>query len=136
MSKRQGIFISSVSVLIILFSFVLFSEQWCHVGTVCNRIEHFVARDFEIVYYLVPSILIFSLLTYKMHERVFRTWLRFAYWWVPLSIILTLITPDGSGGWGIPSVIDRGFVAFIFAALFTIISLIIIVWKFVATRKR
>lgn len=82
--------------------------------------------------FLFPLILLFSLLTYKMREEVFRSWLHFAYWWVPLSIILTLITPDGSGGWGIPNVIDRGFVAFIFAALFTIISLIVIAWKYFA----
>ncbi|MBI5003526.1 hypothetical protein HZC00_00315 [Candidatus Kaiserbacteria bacterium] len=70
-----------------------------------------------------------------MREEVFRAWLRFAYWWVPLSIVLTLITPGGSGGFGIPNVIDQETVAFVFASLFSIISLIIIIRKYFATRR-
>ena len=82
-----------------------------------------------------PLVFIFSLLTYKMHEKVFRAWLHFAYWWVPLSIILTLITPDGGGGWGIPNLISREIVAITSSSLFAIISLIIIIWKYLATRR-
>jgi hypothetical protein len=70
-----------------------------------------------------------------MREEVFRSWLHFAYWWVPLSIILTLITPDGSGGWGIPNLISPEIVAITFSSLFAIISLIIIIWKYFATRR-
>ncbi len=88
------------------------------------------------ILFLWPIALLFSLLTYKMHEKVFRAWIHFAYWWVPLSIILTFLAGGGSGGgFGIPNVFDREFVAFIFSALFFIISLIIIVWKYVATRR-
>jgi hypothetical protein len=79
-------------------------------------------------------LLIFSLITYKMREEVFRSWLHFAYWWIPLSIVLTLLTPDGSGSWGIPT-IDSEFVAIVFASLFTLISLLIIVWRYFRTRN-
>jgi hypothetical protein len=85
---------------------------------------------------LLPFIpvLILSLLTYKMRDEVFRTWLHFAYWWIPLSIILTLITPNGSGGWGIPNLISPEIVALTFSALFTIISLILITLKYLSMR--
>jgi len=88
---------------------------------------------------LAPLILLvpFSLLTYKMREEVFRAWLHFAYWWIPLSIVLTLLASGGSGGgFGIPNVFDQEFVAFVFSVLFAIISLVIILWKYLATRKK
>ncbi len=121
---------------IILLSFFLFNEKWCYVGTICNTMERYASQNLTILYYLIPLILLFSLLTYKMHEKVFRAWISFAYWWVPLSIVLTLLAGGGSGGgFGMPNVFDREFVAFIFSALFFIISLIIILWKYVATRR-
>lgn len=88
---------------------------------------------------LVPFILLvpFSLLTYKMRDEVFRSWLHFAYWWVPISIVLTLLAGGGSGGgFGMSNVLDQEFFAFMFAALFTIISLIIIARKYFATRHK
>ena len=134
--KKIMLGISGSAFFIILLSFFLFNEKWCYVGTVCNRMERYVSQNLTIFYYLIPFILLFSLLTYKMHERVFRSWLHFAYWWVPLSIILTFLAGGGSGGgFGMPNIFDREFVAFIFSALFFVISLIIIVWKYIATRR-
>lgn len=88
---------------------------------------------------LIPflPIFLFSLVTYKMREEVFRAWFNFTKWWVPISIFLILITPDSSGGsFGIPNVFDKGFLAFILAALFFIISLVIIVRKSLKLRGK
>jgi hypothetical protein len=102
----------------------------------------FISGDvFDLVlptlFVLSLPLLLFSLITYKMREEVFRAWFNFAKWWVPISIFLTLITPGGSGGgFGIPSVFDQEFAAFILAALFFIISIIIIVREWLKLRGK
>ncbi|MDP2655497.1 MAG: hypothetical protein Q8P17_03110 [bacterium] len=79
-------------------------------------------------------LLAFSLITYFLREEVFRAWVRFAYWWIPVSIVLIYLAKDSSGGgFGIPNVLDQESVSFILAALFAFISLLIIVWKYVAS---
>ena len=70
---------------------------------------------------------LFSLITYKLRDEVFNSWVHFVYWWIPLSIVLTLIMPDGQGGsFGLPSLIDKGVVAFLVSAIFVIVSIGII----------
>lgn len=87
--------------------------------------------------FLFPIIFLFSLITYKMREEVFCAWFNFTKWWIPISIFLTLITPGSSGGgFGIPSIFDKEFLAFILSALFFIISLVIIVRKSLKLRGK
>lgn len=86
--------------------------------------------------YLSVMILFFSLVTYKIRDEVFYAWLNFAYWWVPLTIFLAIITPNENGGWGIPSLISPGVVAFAFVAIFTIVSLLIIPIKYLKLRGK
>ena len=64
-----------------------------------------------------------------MREEVFRSWVRFAAWWVPLSMVLIFITPTEHGSFGIPGLLDPGFAAFVLSALFLIISFFFILWK-------
>jgi len=38
-----------------------------------------------------------------MKEEVFQAWRNFSYWWIPLTMFLTLITPDSNSpimAWG------------------------------------
>ena len=75
-----------------------------------------------------PPLFLFSLITYKMREEVYQAWFRFARWWIPLSVILILITPSESGTWAVPSLLDKGMTAFLFSALFALISPLIIIY--------
>jgi len=87
---------------------------------------------------LIPLILLvpFSLLTYKLREEVFQAWLHFAYVWIPLSIIVTLPLSLGGGGGGFGmNLIHPEAIMMFFAGIFTLVSLIIIAWKYVVTRK-
>jgi hypothetical protein len=47
---------------------------------------------------------IFSLITYKLPEQVFRYWFKFAVWFVPFIIVVTtwVDTLHSGGGWGTP----------------------------------
>ncbi|MCX6735762.1 MAG: hypothetical protein NTZ13_01640 [Candidatus Parcubacteria bacterium] len=77
----------------------------------------------------LAPVFLFSLITYPLREETFRSWLHFAKWWVPMSVLLVLITPDGQGGGYMPSLIDKQVVAFLTSAIFTLISLIIVIYK-------
>ncbi len=76
-----------------------------------------------------------SLITYKMKEQVFNSWIKFTIWFVPLTIFLTFITPDSSGSFGLPA-FGKGLVAFLLTALFTIISILIILVRSFTSRKK
>lgn len=82
-------------------------------------------------------LLLFSLITYFLHEEVFRAWLRFAYWWVPLSIVLIFLAAGSSGGgYGMPNIFDQEFVAITLSGLFALISLILIIVKSLLLRGK
>lgn len=76
---------------------------------------------------------LFSLITYKMRDEVYRTWLRFAYVWIPLSMGLIFLAPEYSTDWMYP--VEKGSVAFLTSLLFVIISLILIIWKSITVRR-
>jgi hypothetical protein len=82
------------------------------------------------------SLLLFSLITYFLPEKVFRSWVHFAVWWTPLSMLLTSLTPNGGGSWGMPNVLDQEMVAFLTSALFITISLITIIVSFMRNRTK
>jgi len=80
--------------------------------------------------FIFPVVLLLSLITYKLREETFRAWLHFAYGFVPLSIFLTFLARNSSGGsMGIPNILDQETVAFLLSALFLIISLVIIIYQ-------
>ncbi|MCX6790096.1 MAG: hypothetical protein NTV60_01050 [Candidatus Kaiserbacteria bacterium] len=82
---------------------------------------------------IIP-LFIFSLITYKMRDDVYRVWIRFSCAWIPLSMILIFVSPEYSGGFGIPLYsMTKGSVAFMSSLLFVLISLLIVVWKYVAS---
>src|SRR3989344_2590081 len=82
------------------------------------------------------TLLILSAVTYFLKEGVFRAWVRFAYWWIPVSLVFIYLAGGWSGGgFGIPNVLDQEFVAIILAALFAIVSLLIIAWKYFSIRR-
>ncbi len=81
---------------------VLISDEFCRVSW-CE-VENNSPLGFLLVIFfpLLPAFL-FSLITYKMREEVFLAWRHFSSWWIPLSIFLVLITPEGNSvimSWG------------------------------------
>lgn len=77
--------------------------------------------------HLFIPLFLFSLITYKMREEVYRAWLRFAYFWIPLSMLAIFLAPEYTHDWMFPVV--KGTVAFFSSLLFLIISLLLITWK-------
>ena len=82
-------------------------------------------------------IFLLSLILHFTREQVFRSWLKFARIFLPIAIALIVLTPSGSGGFsagfGGP---DRETVTEELAALFSLISLVLIVYKSIKLRSR
>jgi len=129
MSKKTTLYISGV-IAVGLFVVGLFGTyKICSDNERCINLLH----SFFIHFLPFIPLFLFSLVTYKMRDEVYRAWLRFAYVWVPLSMVLIFLAPEYSTDWMYPVV--KGTVASFTSLLFVIISLVIITWKSIAIRR-
>ena len=62
-----------------------------------------------------------------LKRAAYEGWLRFARWWVPLSIFLIAITPVGGNSWMPLFSLNKEGVTLLMAGLLTAISLVLIV---------
>jgi hypothetical protein len=131
MTKKNILLLSFVgaSVYGILFLYSDSLYDYCFAGGRCLEFWNSLKIIGPIIFPF-PAVFLFSLITYFMREETFRSWLHFVYWWVPLSIFLTLITTEsGGGGFGPQMSWGKEDTAFVFSALFAVISLILIIVK-------
>ena len=134
LTKKKVFWASLMGVAIVPVVGSIFSYDYCFVQGRCPHLWGAIESATPIFFLFLPLFLL-SLITYWMREEVFRAWLRFAYWWIPLTILLVLMTEDGSGGFGVPSIITKESVSMIFSGLFLIISLLLIAQKSYQLRK-
>ena len=76
---------------------------WCQ-----YKIIDAVSALFPLSVPFVP-VLLFSLITYKMRDEVFQAWMRYAAWWVPLTVFLTAVS-SGVPGQNPGAVSDKGII--------------------------
>ena len=100
----------------------------------CMKQYDNIAVFFQI---FIPTISL-SIITFFLRDEIFRAWLKFAYWWMPISIFFIFLSANagGGGGWGIPTILDPEFVSFVFSSLFFIISLLIIITRSFSLRNQ
>ena len=135
MSKKTVIWISIAGTTLGLLLSPSNLYKYCFQGGNCLWLWDVVeiANPFL---FLFPGLLIFSFITYFLREEVFRSWLHFVYVWIPLSLVIIYLSAGWTGGgFGIPNVFDQEFVSIIFASLFALISLLLIIWKSIAARQ-
>lgn len=131
--KKTLIFLCLVGIVIFLIS--IFSRQ---IG-LCSTLSYSSCGAFfdglgEALLPIFPLFL-FSIITYFMSEKVFQIWSRFAIVWIPISMILIGLAPEyGEGLWLFPR-IEKGTVALVLSALFVAVSIILIAWTTLRTRK-
>ena len=132
MFSKKNVLISSVSIGAIMLGVN-------YVGTyiLCSQnrdCAHMIA-SILVILFPVFSVAFLSLVTYFLREEIFQSWIFFAKWFVPLSVILTILTPETTGSAFVP-LWGRGAVTLMMSGLFLAISLIIILWKSLGTRLR
>lgn len=83
---------------------------------------------FVIFSFIFIPIFIFSLITFKLKESVFNSWRSFSIWAVFFIIVIVTFFPTRISGFDVVSV-TKGLVMFFLTILYSIISLIFIIYK-------
>ena len=130
MTKKQILWIGFLGIIAFLVSVFSIDIKLCpsYSYSSCSQFFSFFG---ETIFIFIPLFLL-SLITYKMRDNIFQTWFKFARIWVPLTIILVLLSPE-YGNALLP--VEKGTVSFFMSALFLIISLIIIIYKSLQNNK-
>ena len=83
----------------------------------------------EPLFFVSSSLLIVALFLLFVRDQIFIAWLTFAKWWIPLTIVLIVISPtDGSGAF-FPAFSSKELTSIWMSSLFVVISLILITYK-------
>ena len=131
LTKKNVLVCSSFYVfyLVIIFAFggKCYNVHWCH--AYLNNLLNLIA----IVFLPFLPLFLFSLITYFMRNEVYQAWWKLTRFWIPLSIFLVLLMPEDNGAF-LP--IDKGHVAILMSGLFAVLSTIIILTAFIASRKK
>ena len=124
-TKRNVLFFGLIGPLVLLVATFYFKV--CIYGTGCEGYFDPIGYMIPVVIICFPS-LFFSLITYKMRDEIFQSWLKFAIWWIPLTILFTMAS-SSTVGQGPGAVSDKGIVDIGMTLIFTVVSLIIIITK-------
>jgi len=133
LTKKKVFWISLVGGFIFAFLLFFVLNDYCGLYKDLCRSLYDGTASFLFIF---PLIFLFSLITYPLRDEVFQSWLRFAKWWIPLSILLVLVMPDGQGGGYMPSLIDKQTIAFLMSSIFILVSTIKIISKSIELRGK
>jgi ABC-type Fe3+-siderophore transport system permease subunit len=144
LATKKSVLIVSLAVLIfdfvvtnpLMFGFCTGVSSWgdgtkyCY-SSVLNGVPEWVELLFGT---LSIFFLIFSLLTYRMHDDIFRAWWSFARWMVPIIILATIaiqFMPNNHGFFNMDALIYL----LVLAPLYVILILVSL-WKIFRTHLR
>ena len=80
------------------------------------------------------SIIIVATLLFFVKEQVLSLWLKFAYFWLPLTLLLVLVSPTSGGGF-LPPMVTRETNSLLLAKIFVALSVAIIAYESHKLRK-
>ncbi len=111
--------------LILLYSPVW---GWCEKSTFCDTsfLDEGIGQPL-ILFSLSISLL--SIILYFLREEVFRSWARFAKWYLSASVVLLVLGSNQHGGYISGGLNDRESMTWFLAGLFFVISLFLIATK-------
>ncbi len=104
-------------------------EQWGWCKNMWRPINDVVLP----ILFFFPIMFVIQLATLRLNEQINTTWIKFLTWWVPLSIILILITPNTKGMF-FPDL--KEIFGLVLPGLFLLISLILIIKKSIQLRGK
>lgn len=89
----------------------------------------------EPLFFVSSSLLIIASFLFFVRNEVFSSWLTFAKWWIPLTLVLLIISPaDGSGAF-FPAFFSKELTSIFMSGLFLLISLVIVLYQSLLMRK-
>ena len=106
----------------------IFTDGVCY-GTIISHISLTVTKPF---FYFSLFLLPITIILAFVPREIFKSWLKFAAWAIPLSILYIAMTP----------VIDNSLLPFqrddaarLAGQVFAVASLILIIWKYFSSRR-
>ena len=124
--KKKIIIGSLVFSVPLIFLMLFGNNPLCRGNADCGQRLH----AFFVLFQPILPLFLFSLLTYRLPERYFRAWSRFALVWIPLSMLAIACSPEyGDSIMPIYS-ITKGFVSYLASTSFAIISTLILFFVF------
>ncbi|OGZ10747.1 MAG: hypothetical protein A3C93_05520 [Candidatus Lloydbacteria bacterium RIFCSPHIGHO2_02_FULL_54_17] len=125
---KKNVFI--VAVIGLVFSFAL--DYLRDFGVSYSTYKTFV----EPLFFISGALLITVGPLLLVRDEVFSTWLKFAKWWLPLSLVLIILSPtDGSSAF-FPALFSKELTSMWMGGLFVAISLLLIGVKSLQLRKK
>jgi len=141
MSKKNVLFFSLLYIILsgVLIALYSFFPDACYTNSWCEGNAETILRVIAVIFLPMVLVLLSTLITYRMHNDVFIAWRKFAIWAVPIMTFLNIVMAlqPTSGGLGIESAYNGGLKLLAMAVLglcFAVISLVIISWRFFASR--
>lgn len=133
--KIASIYIFYVIILLLISS--VCSSDWCEVQE--NGFFGLILFAFAPLF----PVFIFSLVTYTMHDKVFRAWWNFARWFVSVIVVMTLLLSisdsrggGGMGGGGLASGMLEFAVLGLLYSVFILGSLFKIIWEYLGIKDK
>lgn len=143
MTKKIVFWISGIITLLVIILNQIGTYKLCGVGVSSTFFSSFFSlfnkscvdplANLIIIFIIFIPLFLLSLITYKMRNEIFRAWLKFAYVWIPLTLVLTILAPEYDQSL-LP--ITKGVVSFLMSVLFLIISFLIILIKYFSLRQK
>ena len=84
--------------------------------------------------FIFIAIFVFSLLTFKLKDTTFISWRNFSLWAIPLSLIIITFLPTQTHGLDFVPIV-KGTVIIFLTILYSIISLLLVFYQFLKSRK-
>jgi hypothetical protein len=136
-TKKIVFWVTLVVLASIIVVDVIGGPKICGVGNLICRKN---IGDMFVLLYSIPILFLFSLITYKMRDQVFRAWWNFSRWWVLVIIVVTILlnSANSSGGLGIGGAVSGAFDIFVLVILYmilVIVSLVKIVRSYSSSKK-
>ncbi|KND46947.1 MAG: hypothetical protein AB199_00765 [Parcubacteria bacterium C7867-004] len=114
---------------------------WCVysiTGCPLRGVFNYLFEIFVTPYYLFSAAFVIpSVILLVVSDSAFKAWFKFARWWLPLSLLLILLTPDyNSNAFFVIFDYSKLATAQFMAICFTAISLIIIAYRSFTEKKK
>ncbi len=129
---RKKLLLSAFSILILSYSTFYIAPELCYLNQNTNGTVVCLDDIGELLFLFSISVLFILIPLSFVRDQIFNSWLRFSYWWLPITIIMFSIVPKYDGSL-LP--VTKEIVSLWMSGLFIFISLIIIIKKSLELRK-
>jgi len=115
------------SVLTAIISFLILSTQdYCYLTENGSQVIC-TSEVGAVLFFAALPVVILSLASFLLADQVFYAWRKFAFWWIPCEIVISLLASNSNGGF-IGLSVSKDEVALPLSVLFFVASAILIAY--------